>query len=71
MQLELFQLSLLVRLLLTPNAVLQALSGRFGSENWYKVMMEIFNYNTAPGATIYTILIRCLHFLLRLCTSKP
>ncbi|MFS0952979.1 preprotein translocase subunit SecY, partial [Enterococcus thailandicus] len=41
----------------TPNAVLQALSGRFGSENWYKVMMEIFNYNTAPGATIYTILI--------------
>src|SRR5699024_12109466 len=41
----------------TPNAVLQALSGRFGAENWYKIMMQIFNYNTAPGATIYTILI--------------
>ncbi len=55
----------------TPNAVLQALSGRFGSENWYKVMMEIFNYNTAPGATIYTILIVAFTFFYAFVQVNP
>ena len=55
----------------TPNAVLQALSGRFGSENWYKVMMEIFNYNTVPGATIYTVLIIAFTFFYAFVQVNP
>ena len=55
----------------TPNAVLQALSGRFGSENWYKIMMQIFNYNTAPGATIYTILIVAFTFFYAFVQVNP
>ena len=55
----------------TPNAVLQALSGRFGAENWYKIMMQIFNYNTAPGATIYTILIVAFTFFYAFVQVNP
>ncbi|BDP55615.1 hypothetical protein EfmJHP36_00940 [Enterococcus faecium] len=44
---------------------------RFGSENWYKVMMEIFNYNTAPGATIYTILIVAFTFFYAFVQVNP
>ncbi|MEG3032923.1 MAG: preprotein translocase subunit SecY, partial [Enterococcus sp.] len=46
----------------TPNAILQALSGSYRGEGWYDVMMQIFNYNTVPGATSYTLLIVAFTF---------
>lgn len=51
----------------TPNAILQALSGSYRGEGWYEVMMQIFNYNTVPGATIYTLLIVAFTFFTLSC----
>jgi preprotein translocase subunit SecY len=40
----------------TPNAILQAF-GSFQGEAWFDVVQTVFNYNTVPGAILYTTLI--------------
>ncbi|MCD1025288.1 preprotein translocase subunit SecY [Enterococcus sp. SMC-9] len=55
----------------TPNAILQALSGSYRGEGWYEVMMQIFNYNTVPGATIYTLLIVAFTFFYAFVQVNP
>lgn len=55
----------------TPNAILQALSGSYRGEGWYDVMMQIFNYNTVPGATIYTLLIVAFTFFYAFVQVNP
>ncbi|KAF1297934.1 preprotein translocase subunit SecY [Enterococcus sp. JM4C] len=55
----------------TPNAVLQALSGKFEGAAWYDVVTQIFSYNTLPGATIYTILIVAFTFFYAFVQVNP
>ncbi|MFV0558643.1 MAG: preprotein translocase subunit SecY [Enterococcus sp.] len=55
----------------TPQAVLSALSGSYQGEGWYEVMTQIFNYNTVPGATIYTILIVAFTFFYAFVQVNP
>ena len=43
-------------LITTPNAVLQAF-GSHESESWYQIVKMIFDYQTVPGAILYTVLI--------------
>lgn len=40
----------------TPNAILQAF-GSFQGEAWFDIVQTVFNYNTVPGAILYTTLI--------------
>lgn len=55
----------------TPNAILQALSGKFEDAGWYDIVMQIFNYNTVPGAAIYTILIVAFTFFYAFVQVNP
>lgn len=43
-------------LITLPNSVLQAFTS-FQGETWFEVVQTIFNYNTVPGAILYTTLI--------------
>ncbi len=43
-------------LITTPNAILQAF-GSFKGEAWFDIVQTVFDYNTVPGAILYTALI--------------
>lgn len=43
-------------LITTPNAIIQAFGSARG-ETWFDVIQTLFNYNTVPGAILYTVLI--------------
>ncbi|SJZ91610.1 protein translocase subunit secY/sec61 alpha [Pilibacter termitis] len=55
----------------TPNAILQFFAQKNAGAGWYKVMTEIFNYNTIPGATIYTVLIIAFTFFYAFVQVNP
>lgn len=55
----------------TPSAILQALAGKYSDAGWYEVMQTIFNYNTVPGAAIYTILIVAFTFFYAFVQVNP
>ncbi|MBP9520427.1 MAG: preprotein translocase subunit SecY [Enterococcus sp.] len=41
----------------TPNAIIQAFGGSLGGKPWFETIQTLFNYNTVPGAILYTTLI--------------
>ncbi|WP_270790280.1 preprotein translocase subunit SecY [Enterococcus diestrammenae] len=55
----------------TPNAILQALGTSHQGKGWYEVMTQIFSYNTAPGAIIYTVLIVAFTFFYAFVQVNP
>lgn len=55
----------------TPNAILQALGTNHQGKGWYEVMTQIFSYNTAPGAIIYTVLIVAFTFFYAFVQVNP
>jgi preprotein translocase subunit SecY len=55
----------------TPNAILQFFAANNADKGWFKVMTEIFNYNTIPGAAIYTILIIAFTFFYAFVQVNP
>lgn len=55
----------------TPSAIIQALGSSYQNESWYSVITTIFSYNTAPGATIYTILIVAFTFFYAFVQVNP
>ena len=58
-------------LISTPNAILQGFASNATGETWYEVMTEIFNYNTVPGAIIYTVLIVAFTFFYAFVQVNP
>ena len=58
-------------LIATPNAILQFVGRNYQGEGWYQVMQQIFNYNTIPGATIYTLLIVAFTFFYAFVQVNP
>lgn len=58
-------------LISTPNAILQGFASNYTGETWYEVMTEIFNYNTVPGAIIYTVLIVAFTFFYAFVQVNP
>lgn len=55
----------------TPQAVLQALPSNWQTTEWYAVLLKIFNYNTIPGATLYTVLIVAFTFFYAFVQVNP
>lgn len=55
----------------TPSTILQAVASSYKGEGWYQVMMEIFNYNTVPGAILYTVLIVAFTFFYAFIQVNP
>lgn len=55
----------------TPNAIIQALGSSYQGEAWYEVVQTIFNYNTVPGAIIYTVLIVAFTFFYAFVQVNP
>lgn len=58
-------------LISTPNAILQGFASSYAGEGWYEVMTQIFDYNTIPGATIYTVLIIAFTFFYAFVQVNP
>ncbi|MBP1046556.1 preprotein translocase subunit SecY [Enterococcus sp. BWM-S5] len=58
-------------LISTPNAILQGFASSYSGEGWYEVMTQIFDYNTIPGATIYTVLIVAFTFFYAFVQVNP
>lgn len=58
-------------LIATPNAVLQAFADKYSGQGWYGVMTEVFNYNTIPGAVLYTVLIIAFTFFYAFVQVNP
>lgn len=58
-------------LISTPNAILQGFASGHTGETWYDIMTEIFNYNTVPGAVIYTVLIIAFTFFYAFVQVNP
>ncbi|MBL1230899.1 preprotein translocase subunit SecY [Enterococcus sp. BWB1-3] len=58
-------------LISTPNAILQGFASNYTGETWYEIMTEIFNYNTVPGAVIYTVLIVAFTFFYAFVQVNP
>ncbi|MGC6768729.1 preprotein translocase subunit SecY [Enterococcus sp. LJL128] len=58
-------------LISTPNAILQGFASNYAGETWYEIMTEIFDYNTIPGATIYTVLIVAFTFFYAFVQVNP
>ena len=46
----------------TPNAIIQAFGGSLGGKPWFETIQTLFNYNTVPGAILYTTLIVAFTF---------
>lgn len=55
----------------TPQAILQILPAHFHTTGWYSVLLQIFSYNTIPGATIYTLLIVAFTFFYAFVQVNP
>lgn len=57
-------------LITTPGAILQAFGSAQG-QTWYKVVMTLFNYETVPGAILYTVLIVAFTFFYAFVQVNP
>lgn len=55
----------------TPNAILQALASKYGAENWYAFLKDLFSYSTVPGAIFYTVLIVAFTFFYAFVQVNP
>lgn len=55
----------------TPNAIIQAFGGSYGSEPWFEMIQTLFNYNTVPGAILYTTLIVAFTFFYAFVQVNP
>ncbi|MDT2813266.1 preprotein translocase subunit SecY [Vagococcus carniphilus] len=55
----------------TPQAILSAFSVSKGSEPWFKVLEQIFDYSTIPGGIVYTILIIAFTFFYAFVQVNP
>lgn len=54
-----------------PNTILQAFNSSLGSQGWYQVATQVFDYNTIPGAALYTILIVAFTFFYAFVQVNP
>mgnify|MGYP001262133988 CR=1 FL=1 len=54
----------------TPSAILQAFGGYEG-EVWFETVQTLFNYNTVPGAILYTVLIVAFTFFYAFVQVNP
>jgi preprotein translocase subunit SecY len=55
----------------TPNAILQFMSASHKSDGWFQVLSQVFNYNTWPGALLYTVLIVAFTFFYAFVQVNP
>ncbi|MDH6365053.1 preprotein translocase subunit SecY [Enterococcus sp. PF1-24] len=58
-------------LITLPSTILRAFGTQFEGAGWYKVMMELFSYNTTPGAILYTVLIVVFTFFYAFIQVNP
>ncbi|MFC4710433.1 preprotein translocase subunit SecY [Enterococcus eurekensis] len=54
----------------TPSAILQAF-GNYEGEVWFETVQTLFNYNTVPGAILYTVLIVAFTFFYAFVQVNP
>lgn len=54
----------------TPSAILQAF-GSYEGEVWFETVQTLFNYNTVPGAILYTVLIVAFTFFYAFVQVNP
>ena len=55
----------------TPNAIIQAFGGSLGGKPWFETIQRLFNYNTVPGAILYTTLIVAFTFFYAFVQVNP
>ena len=55
----------------TPNAIIQAFGGSLGGKPWFETIQTLFNYNTVPGAILYTVLIVAFTFFYAFVQVNP
>ena len=55
----------------TPNAIIQAFGGSLGVKPWFETIQTLFNYNTVPGAILYTTLIVAFTFFYAFVQVNP
>ncbi len=55
----------------TPQAILMAFTQSHSADTWYQVMTKIFNMQTAPGMTLYTVLIILFTFFYAFVQVNP
>lgn len=55
----------------TPGAIVQALGQSAQDASWYQVIQTLFNYNTIPGAILYTVLIVAFTFFYAFVQVNP
>ena len=55
----------------TPNAIIQAFGGSLGGKPWFETIQTLFNYNTVPGAILYTPLIVAFTFFYAFVQVNP
>lgn len=55
----------------TPNAILQIFAQQHADAGWYHTMTQIFDFSTAPGATIYAVLIVAFTFFYAFVQVNP
>ena len=55
----------------TPNAIIQAFGGSLGGKPWFENIQTLFNYNTVPGAILYTTLIVAFTFFYAFVQVNP
>ena len=55
----------------TPNAIIQAFGGSLGGKPWFETIQSLFNYNTVPGAILYTTLIVAFTFFYAFVQVNP
>lgn len=55
----------------TPNAIIQAFGGSYGDSAWFEIVQTLFNYNTVPGAILYTVLIVAFTFFYAFIQVNP
>ena len=55
----------------TPNAIIQAFGGSLGVKPWFETIQTLFNYNSVPGAILYTTLIVAFTFFYAFVQVNP
>ncbi|MHC5247570.1 preprotein translocase subunit SecY [Enterococcus sp. LJL90] len=54
-----------------PGTLLQAFGNSFSDAGWYDIVSQIFNYQTVPGAILYTVLIVAFTFFYAFVQVNP
>lgn len=54
-----------------PGSILQAFGNSFEGAGWYDIVSSIFNYQTIPGAALYTVLIIAFTFFYAFVQVNP